>query len=107
MQVNRRLDSRVSLEMYLNTYVADRPYRAVTVNVSEHGLYLNSLSRTPLPAGTPVGVELTLPGDTIWAAGQLCFDEMDRYFYGTGVRFVAMARRHARMLHEFLDLRRA
>jgi len=106
MQVDRRYEPRVPLEMYLNTYVADRPHRAVTVNVSESGLYLNTVTRTPLPPFTPVGVELALPGDTIWAAGMLCYDEEDRYFYGTGIRFVAMARRHARLLHDFLVARR-
>jgi hypothetical protein len=102
MQVDRRYEDRVPLEMYLNAYVDDRPRRAVTVNLSESGLFLNSLSRTPLPPFMPMGVELVLPGETIWAAGMLCYDEEDRYFYGTGIRFVAMAHRHARFLHDFL-----
>jgi hypothetical protein len=105
----RRYERRVPHELYLNAYVDDRPHRAFTVNLSESGLYLNTLARTPLPPLTSVGIELALPGagDTIWAAGQLCYDELDDYFYGEGIRFVAMARGHLRQLHDFLtSLRR-
>jgi hypothetical protein len=101
---NRRYEQRVPLEMFLTAYVADRPQRALTANVSESGLYLNTLPRAPLPPRTTVGLELALPGmpETIWAAGQLCYDARDQYFYGEGIRFVAMARRHLRLLHDFL-----
>jgi hypothetical protein len=103
-RLDRRYERRVPLEMYLNAYVEDRPHRGFTVNLSESGLYLNTLSRTPLPPLTSVGLELALPGarETIWAAGQLCYDASDDYFHGEGIRFVAMARRHLRLLHDYL-----
>src|SRR5690242_19307593 len=90
--------------MDLNAYVEDRPQCGFTLNLSESGVYLNTLNRAPLPPLTPVGLELELPGvaETIWAGGLLCYDELDDYFYGNGIRFVAMARRHARLLHDFL-----
>ena len=105
---DRRYEDRVPMEMYLNAYFEDRPQRGFTANLSESGLFLNSLSRASLPPLTPMGLELALPGirDTIWAAGLLCYEEMDEYFHGTGVRFVGMARRHARILHDFLTRRR-
>jgi hypothetical protein len=104
MQGDRRYEQRVPLEMYLNAYVDDRPQRGFTVNVSESGLYLNTLNRARLPPLTRFGLELALPGtpETIWAAGQLCYDAVDDYFYGEGIRFVAMARHHFRLLHDFL-----
>jgi hypothetical protein len=106
--LDRRYERRVPLEMYLNAYVEDRPHRGFTLNLSESGLYLNTLSRTPLPPLTTVGLELDLPGasETIWAAGMLCYDAVDEYFHGEGIRFVAMARRHLRLLHDFLNARR-
>src|SRR5437762_1007240 len=101
---DRRWGHRLPLEMYLNTYVADRPARGFTSNLSESGLYLNTLSRELLPPQTPVGLEFSLPGipETIWAAGELCYEEPDDYFNGSGIRFVAMAGLHERMLTEFL-----
>jgi PilZ domain len=108
MLLDRRYEHRVPLEMYLTAYVEDQPRRGFTANLSESGLYLNTLSCEPLAPFTPVGLELELPGtpETIWASGLLCFDEVDEYFYGEGIRFVAMARRHLRMLHEFLNATR-
>jgi hypothetical protein len=107
---DRRCGYRLPMEMYLNTYVADRPSRGFTSNLSETGLYLNTLSHEPLAPHTPVGLEFSLPGvkETIWAAGELCYDELDEYLNGSGIRFVAMAGLHERMLQEFLrEARRA
>src|SRR5690242_17312088 len=89
MAGDRRYEQRVPLEMYLNAYVDDRPQRGFTVNLSESGLYLNTINRARLPPLTRFGLELALPGiaETIWAAGQLCYDAVDDYFYGEGIRF--------------------
>jgi hypothetical protein len=100
---NRRFDARVPLEMYLNAYVDDRLQRGFTSDISETGLRLNTLVQAPLPPLTPVGLEFTLPGgrETIWAAGEICFDASDDYFLGRGIRFTVMAGVHARMVREF------
>ena len=105
MSQDRRYGYRLPMEMYLSTYVADRPNRGFTTNLSETGLYLNTLARKPLPPRTPVGLEFTLPGwsETIWAAGEMCYDELDDYFNGSGIRFTAMAGLHERMLREYLQ----
>ena len=104
LSTDRRYLHRLPLEMYLNTYVADRPSRGFTSNLSESGLYLNTVAREPLAPLTPVGLEFNLPGtsETIWAAGQYCYDEVDDYMNGSGIRFVAMAGLHQRILHEYL-----
>jgi len=100
---NRRFDSRIPLELYVSAYVLDQPQRAVTMDISESGLYLNALIQHPYPPRTPVGLEFELPaiGETIWAAGETCRESMDDYFYGLGVRFTGMANRHQRMLREY------
>jgi hypothetical protein len=100
---NRRFDTRIRLEMYVSTYVRDQPQRAVTLDISESGLYLNSLLRNPDPPRTPIGLEIELPGfgETIWVAGETCRDTLDDYFYGFGVRFTDMALLHQRMLRAY------
>jgi hypothetical protein len=101
--IDRRFDPRLGLEMYLNAYVDDRLQKGFTTNVSETGLYLNTLMHAPTPPLTRVGLEFTLPGtkETIWAAGEIRFDALDDYFLGRGVRFTAMAGLHARLLREY------
>jgi hypothetical protein len=103
--LDRRYEPRVPLEMYLNTYVDDRLRRALTVNVSETGVYFNTLLPAPLIRPVPMGLEFTLPGidDSIWAAGEICHGALDNYVCSTAVRFVRMADRHRRMLRDFLS----
>jgi hypothetical protein len=102
--LDNRFESRVPLEMFLDTYVEDQPRRGFTVNISEGGLYLASIPQRPLPPRTPIGLAFALPGmsETIWAAGEVRFDDPDQYFCHRGIRFVGMARSHARMLREYL-----
>ena len=100
---NRRFDPRIPLEMYVSAYVLAQPQRAVAVDISESGLYLNALVQHPYPPYTPVGIEFNLPrlGETIWAAGETRRDSLDDYFYGLGIRFTRMAKLHERMLREY------
>jgi hypothetical protein len=103
LDLDRRFDERLPLETLLCAYVMDRPKRGLAVDISERGLFLNTLVQDPELPRTPVGLEFNLPGrpETIWAAGETCRDTLDDYFYGMGVRFVAMADLHQRMLREY------
>jgi hypothetical protein len=107
---DRRLGFRVPLELMMTSYVRDRPLRVLTADVSDTGLRLHAVSpRTPGP-GTLVGLELELPGtgDTIWASAEVCYAVPDMLASGLGVRFVAMARSHARLVRDFcVEHRRA
>ena len=102
-QLDRRFDNRIPFETYLTAYMDDRPLRGFTVNISETGLYLNTLPQQKTDTPGVVGLEIELPGvpETIWVAGQLCFGSEDDYFAGRGVKFTAMADRHARMVRQF------
>jgi hypothetical protein len=100
---NRRFDSRIPLETHISTFVQDRPQRAVTFDISESGLYLHALPRTPLLPHTPIGLEIELPGfgETIWVAGETCRETVEDYLHGFGVRFTDMANLHQRMLRAY------
>ncbi len=100
---NRRFDSRIPLETHISTFVGDRPQRAVTLDISESGLYLQALPQKPLLPRTPIGIEIELPGfgETIWVAGETCRETMDDQLYGFGVRFTDMAQLHQRMLRAY------
>jgi len=110
MRSDRRDDDRIPLQLFLNTYVAERPHRAVTTNLSTTGLYLSRVS-TPtrqLLFGREdrfVQIELSLPGtsDTIWARGEVRYDELGGgMVHGTGVYLKDIARGHQRLLREFV-----
>jgi c-di-GMP-binding flagellar brake protein YcgR len=100
---NRRFDTRVPLEMHISTYASDRGKRALTFDISESGIYLQTLVQDPHIPYMPIGLEFELPGipETIWALGEARRDRLDDYFYGLGVRFTRMASLHERMLADF------
>lgn len=106
----------------VTSYVHDRPVRGLVNNLSDSGMSVSAISMLAPPPGLVVGLELELPGvdDSIWAAAQICYRSDDgrprradatrarrqaawdgSLVSGLGVRFVAMARSHARMIREF------
>ena len=111
---DRRIGFRVELELFLTQYIRDRPFRVLSANVSETGLYVHRVALDPnaslFPPGTPVGLELELPGtgEVIWARGEICRERRDRALCGSGVRFADMPLVHARLVRDFCrDRRRA
>jgi c-di-GMP-binding flagellar brake protein YcgR len=93
----------------VTSYVHDRPVRGLATNLSDTGMSLSAISMLAPPPGLIVGLELEVPGvtESIWAAAQICYRKEDRLASGLGVRFVAMARSHARMIREFcIEMRR-
>ncbi|MCP4445519.1 MAG: PilZ domain-containing protein [Myxococcales bacterium] len=103
---DRRIGFRVPIEMFLNQYISDRPYRAMAGNLSETGILLNRVKSPPrrLQEGQRVvGLEFELPGtsETIWARGEICSQGSDRFFQTDRVRFTGMPRIHARMLRNY------
>ena len=109
---DRRIGFRVELELFLTQFIRDRPFRVLTSNLSETGVYLHRVTLEPdppaLPAGTVVGLELELPGtsEVIWARGEVRRERHARSLCGSGVRFADMPRVHARMVRDFCHERR-
>jgi hypothetical protein len=111
---DRRIGVRVELELFLTEYIRDRPYRVLTSNLSETGIFVHRV--TPelrgqlLVPGAAVGLEIELPGtgETIWARGEICRESLNQTVCGSAVRFAAMPRVHARLVRDFcFEARRA
>ena len=101
---DRRFGFRIPLEVMFTSYVRDRPVRALSADLSDSGLGLATVTGLAPPPGAVVGVELELPGvtDSIWARGEITHTRPGSLASGLGLRFVAMARAHARVLRDFV-----
>jgi hypothetical protein len=108
---NRRLSQRLRMRLFLNEYVGNDPCQAVVRNVSETGLALLKLPEAPeSPAADEklVTLEMELPGtnETIWASAQPRFEALNPDYQVSGLRFVSMARKHERLIRDYLRERR-
>jgi c-di-GMP-binding flagellar brake protein YcgR len=105
---DRRVNDRVPLDMFFNQYVQEHPVRTLAVNVSEHGLAAHRLVERVSRHARVVSIEFELPGtgEVIWARAETQFEAIDRDFHRAGIRFTAMARRHERLIREFVWDRR-
>lgn len=105
----RRLGFRIPFETMVTSYVHDRPVRGLATNLSDSGMNLSAISMLAPPPGLVLGLELDVPGvdDSIWASAQVCYRTDDHLASGLGLRFVAMAKSHARMIRDFcIEMRR-
>jgi hypothetical protein len=105
---NRRLSPRLRLQVVLNEYVWDRPYQALAMDVSEAGLSIRKRTTAAVPFAKVVALEVVLPGtnETIWASAEPKFDDVGREVHVSGLRFVSMARKHERLIRDYLRERR-
>lgn len=109
MSSNRRNNSRIPLQIFLNQYVQDDPQRCMSYNLSPRGIYLGGLVRA-VERPTPImGLEFELPGtsEVIWARGEVRFDYRDAYLQGTGVEFTGMANSHERLVRDYVHEQKA
>ena len=105
---NRRLSPRLRIQVRLNEYVWERPYQAVALDVSEAGLAIQKATEAAIPFAELVALEVVLPGtnETIWATAEPKFDVVGRDVHVSGLRFVSMARKHERLISDYLRERR-
>jgi hypothetical protein len=101
---DRRSDSRIRTELFLNQYVKEEPYRALATNLSPTGLFLQKLAMPRRRYDSSVGLEFELPGtgEIIWARAETRFDSIASDFHLTGLRFTAMAQKHERLIRDFV-----
>jgi c-di-GMP-binding flagellar brake protein YcgR len=109
----RRFGFRVPYQWMMTSYVAGRPAFAGSIqdrqvkgfasDLSDSGMCLTSVSVLAPKIGAVVAVEFSIPGvdDSIWAAGTVCHRKDDHVATEVGVRFVAMAKSHARVVRDY------
>jgi hypothetical protein len=104
---NRRLSPRLRMRVFMNEYVGDDPCQALARDLSETGLALLKLPAKASPAAI-VTLEVELPGtnETIWAAAQPRFESVSADYQISGLRFVSMARKHERLIRDYVRERR-
>lgn len=105
---NRRLAQRVPLRLACDEHLGARDLRSTAVDMSELGLSVWRVGGKPGRVHESVGLEFALPGtgETIWAHAETQFESIDRGVHRAGLRFVGMAHKHERLLHDYLMDRR-
>lgn len=106
--LERRYASRVRVQLFLNQYIRDRHFRVLAMDLSPTGLRIQKLIERRLPLSRIVGIELELPGcgEILWASAEPRFDAVDEDFQVSGLTFVHMARKHERLLRDFVHDKR-
>jgi hypothetical protein len=105
---NRRLSPRLRMRVFMNEYVGDDPCQALARDLSETGLALLKLPAAAASPANIVTLEVELPGtnETIWAAAQPRFESLGPDYQVSGLRFVSMARKHERLIRDYVRERR-
>jgi hypothetical protein len=117
---DRRGGDRIPLQLACSELVGERMHRALVGNLSPSGVYVDrvfgaGLDRLQLGReDRQVQLEFTLPSsdESIWALCEVCHDELGALrgqpatVHGTGMRFTALAGRHARLIEDFVFERR-
>jgi hypothetical protein len=105
---NRRVVDRVPLKLFCEEHLQARDLQSMAIDMSECGLSLRRVGGTRTPARETVGLEFALPGtgEIIWAHAVTQFEAIDRGVHRAGLRFVGMAHKHERLLHDYLMDRR-
>ncbi len=101
---NRRRNERHRVGFYVDQLVGDETHRCFTRDLSAVGMYMERLASPIGRSSAVVQLEIKLPslGESIWAAGEVVYDQIDTLFHGSAVHFTHIARTHQRWLREWL-----
>lgn len=106
--MERRTALRVPVNLFMNQYVMDQPFRSLVTSLSSTGLYTRRLILPYDRASRIVTLEIPLPGttDSVVARGEVAYDAFDPNFHETGIRFADMPKKHRRMVRDYVESRR-
>jgi hypothetical protein len=104
MSNDRRRIERVPVGFYMHQYIHEEPYRCFITDLSPVGLFAERPFQSFGRRSGILQLEVPLPdtSETLWARGEIVYDRLDSFFHGSAIRFTAMARKHQRLLREWL-----
>jgi PilZ domain len=102
----KRKNTRVPLDIYLNKYMGGVPYMARAADISQEGVSLARLIE-PEHDARRVGLQFQLPGseEVIYAEGEVVREWVEakpRRHERSGVRFTLLTERHRRMIDDYV-----
>ena len=101
---DKRKNTRVPLDIYLNKYMKGVPYLAHAADISQEGVSLSRLIE-PSHDARRVGLQFQLPGseEVIYAEGEVVREWLEpERKEGHGVRFTLLTERHRRMIDDYV-----
>lgn len=103
---DRRAALRVATGLPLCEIVEEEPLTGTATDLGPGGLFLERpATGAPMRRTGVVQLELPLPksGDAIWVKGRIVYHVRTPMVHGTAIAFTAMAKRHQRMLDDWLE----
>jgi hypothetical protein len=102
---NKRKNTRVPLDIYVNKYMGGVPYMARVADIGSEGVSLARLIE-PEQRARRVGLQFQLPGseEVIYAEGEVVREwvEAAPRHERSGVRFTLLTERHRRMIDDYV-----
>jgi hypothetical protein len=95
---------RIPIELPIIQFIDNRPIRSLVSNLSATGLHSCHAVEPMSRSSKVIQVEFPLPGvaEPLWAKAEVVYDTIGPGFHGTGVRFIAIADAHRRLLDEWI-----
>jgi hypothetical protein len=104
MSKDRRTNLRIPIELPIIQFIDNRPIRSLISNLSATGLHSCHAVEPMSRSSRVIQIEFPLPGvaERLWAKAEVVYDTIGPCFHGTGVRFIAIANAHQRLLDEWI-----
>lgn len=104
MVSDRRSNRRIPVDLPVTQYVDNRPIASLVSNLSATGLHARHIVEPLARSSRLIQLEFSLPGSSepLWVKGEVVYDTIGPRYHGTGIRFLAMAPAHERVLTKWI-----
>lgn len=108
MSTDRREALRVPDSRLITEIVQDRPNAASVINLSQTGVFTVRPSMSSRWTSRIVQMEIPLPeaSDSLWAVGEVVFQNAGPSGVGSGIRFITMPDYHWRLVRDVVETRK-